>query len=962
MRRAAGSTRSRNAGAAQAILDAMAKPPSGTVTLLFSDIEGSTLLLRRLGDGYAELLARHRELLRDAFEQHGGYVLDTEGDAFFVAFESATEAAAAAAHAQRALAGHDWPDGAEIRVRIGLHTGELRPLDGNYVGLDVHEAARVMAAAHGGQVVFTEPTRALLDESVALRELGEHTLRDLPGEHRLYQLEIDGLPSEFPPLNTEARRSTNLPALQTAFVGRERELAEAGALLSLDEVRLLTLIGPGGAGKTRLALELAGEAIERFPGGVFFVLLTPVRDWELVMPTIARTLGLGEHPGETALETLTEHLREREVLLLLDNFEHVVPAAPALSGLLSEVPGLKVLATSRTPLRVGVERVYRVPQLADQDSLELFAERARSAAEDFELNDDNIAVVAEICARLDGLPLAIELAAPWVRTLTPPVLLRRLEQRLPLLTGGAQDADERQRTLRDTIDWSYNLLSERERTVFRRLAVFVGGFRLEAAEAVCAEGAAGADVLPVLDSLVEHSLLLPRVDSDGEPRFWMLETIREYASELLESSGEVEAILRLHADWFARLAEDLDSESRTGDQSAAVARLDADYPNLRAAIGWARDSEKGELLLRLGTALWPFWSTRGYVAEGRKALEDALELAGRRPAPALVGLASLRVFSGSSDGLLDDVHEARRAAEGLQDPLTLAQAWNLLGRVQGTLMGTLASAEEAWTRGLEYAEQGDVRAERAESIGWLMMSANFGPLPVEEGIARCRRFYDQAVDDPVIRGNARIEHGALEAMRGDFSLARQLVAEGRQMLSDLGFALLVAASAQEAFYVEMLAGDTTEAVQLMQESYEALGGMGERSYRSTAGALLAHALCARGALDEAEGYTRVSEDAAARDDVFSQVLWRAARAKIRARQDQPAEAESLAREAVARVEQTDLLNTHGDTLADLAEVLALSGRPAEAVGVLQRAVELFERKGNLTSLEKARRTAAELAG
>jgi predicted ATPase/class 3 adenylate cyclase len=939
----------------------MAEPPTGTVTLLFSDIEGSTLLLRRLGDGYPELLARHRELLRNAFEQHRGYVLESEGDAFFVAFESATEAAAAAAQAQLALAGHEWPAGNEIRVRIGLHTGELQPVDGNYVGLDVHEAARVMAAAHGGQVVLTEPTRGLLDEGVRLLDHGEHLLRDIPGQLRLYQLQIDGLQAEFPPLNTEAIRSTNLPALQTAFIGRERELAEAGALLTSDEVRLLTLIGPGGAGKTRLALQLADDAIERFPGGVFFVLLTPVRDWELVVPTIVRTLGLGEQTDETALETLTEYLREREVLVLLDNFEHVVPAAPALSGLLSEAPGLKLLVTSRTPLRLRGERQYHVPQLADQDSLALFVDRARSVAKDFELDDDNVAAVAEICSRLDGLPLAIELAAPWVRTLTPRALLRRLDQRLPLLTGGARDADERQRTLRGAIEWSYDLLSEHEQALFRRLAVFVGGFRLEAAESDCTQIAAGADVLQMLDSLVEQSLLLRRVDSDSEPRFWMLETIREYAYEQLESSGELETARRLHADWFTRLAEDLDSESRAGDQPASVARLEADYANVRVAIGWAREARQGELLLRLATALWPFWSARGYVAEGRTALEDALQLQGRLPARALVGLASLRVFSGSSDGLLDDVQESLRAAEELGDPLTIAQAWNLLGRVQGTLMGKMMRAEEAWTRGLEYAERGDLRAERAESIGWLMMSANFGPLPVEEGIARCRRLHDEAVDDPFIRGNAYIEHGALEAMRGDFPLARELVAQGRQLISDLGFALVAATSAQEAFYVEVLAGETVEALRIMRESYATLEQMGERSYLSSAAALLAHALCAQGELDEGERYTRVSEDAAARDDVFSQVLWRAARAKIRGRRGQSPEAEALAREAVARVEKTDLLNTHGDTLVDLAEVIALAGRNDEATAVLGQAAELFERKGNVTALERARRIAGELA-
>jgi predicted ATPase len=712
--------------------------------------------------------------------------------------------------------------------------------------------------------------------------------------------------------------------------------------------------------------------LDGFASGVFVVQLAPLRDSELVVPTIARTLGLREQPGEAMLETLTDYVRRKELLLVLDNFEQVIPAAPALSGVLSEAPGLTLLVTSRTPLRLRGERVYRVPQLglpdlreptvadvADSDAVRLFVERAQAAAEEFEVDEENVGAVAEICVRLDGLPLAIELAAPWVRTLTPQALLRRLDQRLTLLIGGAQDMDERQRTLRGTIDWSYDLLSEEERGLFRRLGVFVGGCRLDAAEAVSAS--AGAGVLDGLDSLLEKSLLRRRADSDGEPRFWMLETIREYALERLESSGELEAGRQLHADWFAELAERLDSEARTGDQPSAVARLDEDYANLRAAIQWARESRQGELLLRLATALWPFWSTRGYVAEGRRALEDALELAGRRPARALLGLSSLRVFSGSSEGLLDDVHEALRGAEELGDLLTLAEAWNLLGRVEGTVMGALGRAEEAWRQALDYAERGNLRAERAESIGWLMMSANFGPLPVEEGIARCKKFHDEAEDDAFIRGNACVELGALEAMRGDFRLARELLAEGLRTIADLGFSLRAAMSAQEAFYVEMLAGDTEEALRIMRESYATLEPMGERGYLSSAAALLAHALSAQGELDEAERFSQTSEDASAPDDVFSQVLWRSARAKIRARRGEFAEAETLGREAVALADTTDLLNTQGDTLADLAEVIALAGRPAEAIAVLEQAAERFERKGNRTSLDRVRHSARELA-
>ena len=936
----------------------MAAPPSGTVTLLFSDIEGSTRLLRRTGPAYPGLLERHRMLLRDAFEQHGGRVLGAEGDEFFVVFESAGDAAAAAADGQRALAGHDWPDGNEIHVRIGLHTGEPRLVKGSYVGLDVHHAARVMSAGHGGQVLVSQATRSLLGRGVELRDLGVHLLKDLAGPEQLYQLEVEGLPDEFPPLNTLDNRFTNLPTVPNAFVGRERELAETSDLLARNDVRLLTLVGPGGTGKTRLALQVAGNLSERFPGGAAFVQLAHVRDPEIVLPAIAQTFGLRDQPGASALEMLVEYLRDKELLLVLDNFEQVLAAAPALSTLLAEAPGLKLLATSRAPLHLSGERAYRLPELALADAVELFVERAQGAAADFGLTDENEEAVAEICRRLDGLPLAIELAAPRVRTLTPQALLRRLDQRLPLLTGGAQDADERQRTLRNTIAWSYDLLLEREQSLFRRLGVFVGGFRLEAAAAV----GDSTDALEDLDSLLEQSLLLRlREDSDGEPRFWMLETIREYARGQLEEAGELESARKRHGAWFAELAERLDAEGETGDKPASVALLADDYPNLRAAIEYAREDRDGELLLRVATALWPFWSTRGYVAEGRQALEDALELAGRRPARALLGLSSLRVFSGNSEGLLDEVQEVLRTAEELGDPLTLAQAWNLLGRVEGTIIGSLARAEEAWQQALEHAERGNLPTERAESIGWLMMAANFGPRPVEEGIARCRRFHDEAVDDPFIRGNACVELGALQAMSGDFTHGRELVAEGLEMIAGLGFSLRAAMSSQEAFYVEMLAGDLEAAERIARDAFAILERMGERSYLSSAAALLAHALTGLDHLDEAERCSRTSEDAAASEDAFSQVLWRSARAKIRARRGEHGEAEALAREAVAVAERTDLLNTRGDTLADLGEVLARAGRPANAAAVFEQAAEVFEQKGNRASLERVRLATQELA-
>jgi predicted ATPase/class 3 adenylate cyclase len=952
----------------------MADPPSGTVTLLFSDIEGSTRLLKRSGDAYAGLLAEHRRVLREAFEQYGGYVLDSEGDAFFVAFSSANDAASAAAEAQRALAEHEWPGEHEIRVRMGLHTGEPRPVDGRYVGLDVHHAARVMAAGHGGQVLVSESTRALLDERIRVRDLGSHRLKDLSGTQRLFQLDVEGLPTEFPPLKTLDNRVTNLPTPPNAFIGRTRELADTQALLQRDDVRLLTLIGTGGTGKTRLALQLAADVIDQFKHGVFFVSLAPVRDWELVVPTIARTLGLREQPGETVLETLTEYVRERELLLVLDNLEQVLAAAPALAGLLASAPGLRLLTTSRTPLRLRGERAYRVPQLdvpdlrrpavaaevADCDSVRLFVERAQAAAVDFAVSDENVEAVAEICVRLDGLPLAIELAAPRVRTLPPAALLRRLDQRLAMLTGGAPDVDERQRTLRGTIEWSYDLLLAKEKTLFARLGVFVGGSRLEAAEAVCdPDGSLGPELLDGLDSLVQKSLLRQRADSDGEPRFWMLETIREFAVEVLDSSGEVGDACGRHAAWTAEAAERLDMESRTGDHPAFLARVEDEYANVREAIAWARKARDGEVLLRLATALWDFWSMRGYVAEGRRVLEDALELGGHRPARALLGLCTLRVMSGESR--IEDAEEAVRAAEELGDDFSLAQAWNLLGRVQGGVFGSMAHAERAWRQALSFAERGGYAAEKAESIGWLLHSTIFGPLSAVEGIARSKEFQELAADDPTTEAWCCVERSVLEAMRGEFDLARELLADGTRALADLGLNVWAANTAQEAFLIESLAGTPEAAADVLRRSYATLDQMGERGFSSTIAGFLAQALYARGDYQEAGRFSRASQEAAAPGDAISQMLWRTSRAKILARQGDLERAEALAREAVRLGEPTDLVNTRADALSDLAEVLALAGRREEALVALEEAAQLYERKGNLTALARARSHAEELA-
>ncbi len=454
--------------------------PTGTVTFLFTDIEGSTSLLQQMGESYANILTEHCQLLRTAFHAHRGHEVDTQGDAFFVAFARASDAVSAAVAAQRALATQSWPQGVAMRVRMGLHTGEPSLVSEGYVGLDVHYAARLMSAAHGWQVLLSQTTRDLVEhdlpEGVSLRDLGEHRLKDLQRPSRLYQLVIADLPAEFPPLKTLDVCFNNLPVQFTQLIGREQQIAAVQHLLHREDVRLVTLTGPGGTGKTRLGLQVAAELCDLFTDGVYFVNLAPISDAEFVVPTIAQTLGLREVAGQSLPERLQEELHQKQLLLVLDNFEQVVSAAPQLVDLLATCPRLKLLVTSREVLHVWAEHEFAMPPLAVPDpthppelaalphyeAVTLFIERAQAVKSDFQVTDANARAVAEICMRLDGLPLAIELAAARVKLFTPQALLSRLEQRLQVLTSGARDAPIRQQSLRNTIAWSYELLHAQE--------------------------------------------------------------------------------------------------------------------------------------------------------------------------------------------------------------------------------------------------------------------------------------------------------------------------------------------------------------------------------------------------------------------------------------------------------------------------------------------------------------------
>jgi predicted ATPase/class 3 adenylate cyclase len=495
--------------------------PTGTVTFLFTDIEGSTRLLSALGDGYAAVLDAHSAILRAAIGAHAGTEVSTEGDAFFAVFPSALNAVSAAAQAQRALAATTWPDGNSVNVRMGLHSGEGRLGGDNYVGLDVNRAARIAAAGHGGQVLLSDATKALvaheLPKGLRLRDLGEHRLKDLALSVRISQLDIDGLTREFPVLRSLDARPTNLPNQLTRFIGREQELVRVKELVA--EHRLVTLTGPGGTGKTRLALEVASDLLGEFADGAFFVDLAPIGDPDLVSLTVAQALGLSVDPGGDALKAAQVHLRERELLVTVDNFEQVVQGAGAIEELLSAAPRLRVLVTSRMALHIYGEQEFEVlpfelpdpnrtaEELSRYAAVSLFVDRARAVKSDFELTSDNVAAVVGITARLDGLPLAIELAASQVRFLGPQAILSRLERHLALPVRSARGRPERQQTMRSAIAWSFDLLAESERRLFAQLSAFPGGSSLEAAEAVCGPGDLGTSIIDGLGALVDASLM-----------------------------------------------------------------------------------------------------------------------------------------------------------------------------------------------------------------------------------------------------------------------------------------------------------------------------------------------------------------------------------------------------------------------------------------------------------------------
>jgi predicted ATPase/class 3 adenylate cyclase len=651
---------------------AMAEPPSGTVTFLFSDVEGSTQLLERHGAAMGSALARHHELFEQIVERHGGVIFETVGDAVYAAFSDAGAAAAAAVEAQRALADEDWGSIGRMAVRIAIHTGSVERRGDHYFGSALFRVARLQALGYGEQTLLSGVTAKLaadaLPAGASLRDLGSHRLKDLGEPEHVYQLDHSGLRTEFPALKSLDAHPHNLPVQLSSFIGREAEVAELGQLVGRE--RVITLLGPGGIGKTRLALQVAAEQLEAFPEGVFLVDLSPVRDPELVPGAIAAALGLRERPDQPIRATLAEHLASRRILLVLDNLEQLLPAAAAsVAELLGSTHDLRLLVTSRAALRIRGEREYGVAPLAvgAADRLEdevppavaLFLERARAMRSDLQITAETGPIIAAICERLDGLPLAIELAAARLRLFSLAQLDQRLTERLPLLTGGARDLPKRQQTLRAAIAWSDELLSEAERRLFARVGVFMGGFSIEAAEAVAASDLAD-DVLDSISALVDQSLVRAIDGPTDEPRFTMLETIREYAVERAEDLGELAAAARRHAEYLLDLAERESPNVHRAGGREVLKRLDADYQNLRAALGFAIEHREEQLAIRLVCGLWNVWDGTYRWREGLALTERVLGLpegapsSPRAEAVLTAGILCLR---------LGKLEEGRRYAE-----------------------------------------------------------------------------------------------------------------------------------------------------------------------------------------------------------------------------------------------------------------------------------------------------------
>ena len=761
--------------------------PTGTVTFLFSDIEGSTKLLQSLGAKYSDALALHSRIIRSAIAEFDGVEVSTEGDSFFASFKSATHAVAAAVAAQRALQSADWPPEGTIRVRMGLHTGEGIPGGDNYIGLDVNRAARIAAAGHGGQILISSSTRTVIGErapvGAMLRSLGEHRLKDLAQPEHLWQLSLADGPDQFPPLRSQV--STNLPVQLTSFVGRRDEVRELVELVSKE--RLLTLTGPGGTGKSRLSIQVGKEASDRFRDGVYFVPLAAIKEPDLVFSAISTALAIPSASGRPQ-DRIQEFLAFRHTLLILDNFEQILEAGPGLVDLIGAAPETHVMVTSRAPLRVSGEQEFPVSTLALPDptshvaaesllnleSVALFVDRAKAVKPDFRLDSENAGAVAQIVAQLDGLPLAIELAAARVKLLPPQAIVSRLHNRLAFLTGGAKDLPARQQTLRETIAWSQDLLDRPAQMLFWALGAFRGGGEIAQVEEVVTPLVEG-DALESLAQLVDHSLIR-QGEAFGEARFWMLETIREFAVDRLVESGLLETVERNHANVYTDLAEQAAPHLTKVEQKQWLDRLEREHDNMRAALTWAIDHKEADVALRLGSAFWRFWQIRGHIDEGVERIGAVLDLEGGDPrhrSRALEAAGGLAWWHASLDDAKRFYQQALQLEQDMGDKARIANALYNYGLARA-VGGDSDDGIELLNRALSfYKEEGDDLG--VASVEWGLGTAiSITRSNYEEALVHFQRALAgfQQMNEAFMLGWSHRMVGLMHARLGDAATAR----------------------------------------------------------------------------------------------------------------------------------------------------------------------------------------------
>lgn len=857
-------------------MTASSRLPTGNVTFLFTDVEASTRIAQAAGDDWPALLAEHDRLVRQAITADAGVVVKTEGDGFFAVFSSARDAVASAAAAQRALAEHDWPMGRRLRVRIGLHTG-LGMLGGDdYVGIDVHRAARIAAAAHGGQSVLSEPTALLVERDLpaglTLRDLGEHRLKDLSRPETIFQLDVDGLESEFPPLRTLDAVPNNLPLQVTSFVGRRNELARALELLRTS--RVLTITGTGGTGKTRLALHVGAEVGGEFRDGVFFVDLAPVHDPAVVPSQVLRSLGGQASSGDRPpREVVVELLGEREVLLILDNFEQVIAAAGLVADLVRASPRSRFLVTSRAPLRIAAEQEMplepmEVPEGLDPDSLAaydavaLFRERAMAVRPEFELTPENAAAVAELIRRLDGLPLAIELVASRVRLLPVAEILARLDP--AALGSGAIDLPERQRTIEGAIAWSHDLLDAPVQELFARLGVFAGGADLAQIERVCSD--VPVDILDGLAELVDQALLRQVAGTD-RARFRTLYVIREYALARLAASGADDAVHRRHLEAYADWAEEIQPHLMGADRKTWLDRFDADHDNVRSALDWAAAHGEADLGLRLASASWRFWQSRGHLHEGRRRLESALAVPGASPrnrARALEALAGVYWWQGKIDECVEPYREALRIHRELGDPAEIANAIYDLALAEGVAAHDRGAGDDARravydlfdeaeriSRGLgDENGLGNIAWGRGIVIAYL---EDYAPAALEQFMSSIDHY--RRAGNEFGTGWGMFEVATFSAHVGDDDRARQYLRAGLELFArhrDMSAVVLFIALASS---LAQTAGDDVRAARL--------AGAGQALRNASGADLVLHEINRFGSVRALEAETLTGELAAA---------------------------------------------------------------------------------------------------